>query len=91
MSATYESASELAEALRRAESAHGEYEKEIGHADPDWPTWYAEYMVREQRFKHLPERIDPQDTIATQQTNPARDPEGGRDTDTEFTLRYGAG
>lgn len=44
----YESAAELADAMRRAEAAHGQYEKELGHADPDWPAWYAEYMVREQ-------------------------------------------
>jgi catechol 2,3-dioxygenase-like lactoylglutathione lyase family enzyme len=47
-SATYGSAGDLAEALRRAEAAHGKHEKEIGHADPDWPDWYAQYMVDEQ-------------------------------------------
>ena len=47
VSVTYESAHDLAEALRRAEAAHGEHEKEIGHADPDWPDWYALYMVQE--------------------------------------------
>ena len=45
--ATYDSAGDLAEALRRAEAAHGKYEEETGHADPDWPDWYAQYMVRE--------------------------------------------
>jgi hypothetical protein len=45
--ATYDSAGDLAESLRHAEAGHGKYEKEIGHADPDWPHWYAEYMVRE--------------------------------------------
>jgi hypothetical protein len=48
MPATYDSAAELAEALRRAEAAHGKHEEEIGHADADWPTWYAQYMVDEQ-------------------------------------------
>ena len=43
------SASDLADALRRAAAAHGEHEKEIGREDPDWPSWYAEYMVREQQ------------------------------------------
>jgi hypothetical protein len=38
----------LAAALRRAAEAHGKHEKEIGHADPDWPDWYAEFMVDEQ-------------------------------------------
>ncbi len=48
MSATYKSAPVLAAALRRASEAHGKHEKEIGHADPNWPDWYAEFMVEEQ-------------------------------------------
>lgn len=31
--------------LRVAESAHGAYEKELGRADDDWPTWYAKFIV----------------------------------------------
>jgi hypothetical protein len=31
--------------LREAESAHGAYERELGHADEDWPTWYATFIV----------------------------------------------
>jgi len=48
MPATYDSAIDLAAALRRAADAHGRHEKEIGHADADWPDWYAQYMVDEQ-------------------------------------------
>jgi hypothetical protein len=48
MSATYASTADLAAALRRAAAAHGRHEKELGHADPDWPDWYAQYMVDEQ-------------------------------------------
>jgi hypothetical protein len=48
MPVTYGSAADLAEALRRAEAAHGVHEKEIGHADPDWPDWYASFMEQEQ-------------------------------------------
>jgi hypothetical protein len=44
----YASAAELAAALRRAEAAHGEYEKQTGQSDPNWPDWYAAYMVAEQ-------------------------------------------
>jgi catechol 2,3-dioxygenase-like lactoylglutathione lyase family enzyme len=51
---TYGSAQDLAEAMIRAAKAHGEHEKRIGKADPDWPAWYAEYMVREQRGEELP-------------------------------------
>ena len=50
---TFTSSSELASALKRAEHAHGEYEKQLGHRDEDWPSWYAEYMVREQTGKPL--------------------------------------
>ena len=48
MTIQYDSAPELAEALRRAAAAHGEHEKEIGEADPNWPDWYAQFMVDEQ-------------------------------------------
>jgi catechol 2,3-dioxygenase-like lactoylglutathione lyase family enzyme len=50
----YESAAELAEAMRRASQAHGKHEERIGEADPHWPDWYAEYMVREQAGQELP-------------------------------------
>jgi catechol 2,3-dioxygenase-like lactoylglutathione lyase family enzyme len=48
------SASDLAGALRRAAAAHGEHEKRIGEADPNWPDWYAEYMVAEESGAELP-------------------------------------
>ena len=51
---TYASAYDLAQALRRAEAAHGEHEKRTGQRDADWPTWYAEYMVGEQSGAELP-------------------------------------
>ena len=54
MGTTYESVEDLAEALRRAAAAHGEHEKLTGEADPDWPDWYALYMVRERAGEELP-------------------------------------
>ena len=51
---SFASASDLADAMRRASAAHGEHEKRIGHADPDWPDWYARYMVAEQAGTELP-------------------------------------
>jgi catechol 2,3-dioxygenase-like lactoylglutathione lyase family enzyme len=51
---TFGSASELADAMRRASAAHGEHEKRIGHADANWPDWYAQYMVAEQAGTELP-------------------------------------
>lgn len=47
----YESADDLAEALRRAAAAHGKHEEEIGKADPDWPDWYARYMLDESKAR----------------------------------------
>ena len=53
---TFTSSSELATALRRAAAAHGEHEKRNGgQHDVNWPDWYAEYIVREQAGKPLPE------------------------------------
>ena len=54
MPTTFDSASDLAQALLRAAKAHGEHEKRTGEEDPDWPDWYAEYMVREQAGEELP-------------------------------------
>jgi catechol 2,3-dioxygenase-like lactoylglutathione lyase family enzyme len=48
------SPTELARALRRAEAAHGQHEKRTGQHDANWPSWYAEYIVREQAGKPLP-------------------------------------
>jgi catechol 2,3-dioxygenase-like lactoylglutathione lyase family enzyme len=51
---SYASASDLAGALRRASAAHGEHEKRTGAADPNWPDWYAKYMVAELAGEDLP-------------------------------------
>src|SRR5271156_1972756 len=52
---TYASASDLSQALRRAAAAHGQHEARTGQADPNWPDWYAEYMVREQSGEEPPQ------------------------------------
>ena len=51
---TYGSVKELAQALRRAEAAHGEHEKRTGERDADWPSWYAAYMIAEHSGTELP-------------------------------------
>ena len=51
---SFGSASDLASALSRASAAHGEHEKRISAADPNWPDWYAAYMVAEQTGTGLP-------------------------------------
>jgi len=59
MPAMYESAVDLTAALRRAAEAHGRHEAEIGHPDPDWPGWYAQYMVDEQASRSGPDAPGP--------------------------------
>jgi catechol 2,3-dioxygenase-like lactoylglutathione lyase family enzyme len=54
-STTFSSVRDLAQAMRRAATAHGKHEARIGKADPNWPDWYAEYMVREQSGEELPQ------------------------------------
>jgi catechol 2,3-dioxygenase-like lactoylglutathione lyase family enzyme len=51
---SYASASDLASALKRAETAHGEHEKRTGQRDANWPDWYAAYMVAEQSGEKPP-------------------------------------
>src|SRR4051812_29854133 len=51
---SYASADDLAAALGRAAAAHGEHEARTGGKDPQWPSWYATYMVREQAGTELP-------------------------------------
>ena len=53
-STTFASANDLASAFRRAAAAHGEHDKRIGAADPNWADWYAKYMVAEQAGTELP-------------------------------------
>jgi catechol 2,3-dioxygenase-like lactoylglutathione lyase family enzyme len=51
----FTSVSDVAGALRRAATAHGEHEKRTGGKhDETWPDWYAEYIVAEQAGKELP-------------------------------------
>lgn len=45
---TFESANDLASAIRRAADAHGEHEKRNGRPDGNWPDRYAAYMAAEQ-------------------------------------------
>jgi hypothetical protein len=51
---TFASTADLADAMRRASAAHGRHEQRIGHADANWPDWYAAYMVAEQHGSELP-------------------------------------
>jgi catechol 2,3-dioxygenase-like lactoylglutathione lyase family enzyme len=51
---TFTSTADLESALRRAAAAHGEHEKRTGLHDENWPSWYADYIVREQAGKPLP-------------------------------------
>ena len=51
---TFASVNDLANAMRRAEAAHGEHEKRTGKRDENWPDWYAKFMVAEQAGTELP-------------------------------------
>jgi predicted enzyme related to lactoylglutathione lyase len=54
---TFASVADLASAFRRAEAAHGEYEKRAlaGVRDANWADWYAEYIAAEQAGRPLPQ------------------------------------
>jgi catechol 2,3-dioxygenase-like lactoylglutathione lyase family enzyme len=52
---TFSSTADLASALRRAATAHGEHEARNGGArDENWPDWYAAYLTAEQSGAELP-------------------------------------
>ncbi len=51
---SFASTGDLANAMQRAEAAHGEHEKRTGQRDENWPDWYAAYMVAEQSGAELP-------------------------------------
>jgi catechol 2,3-dioxygenase-like lactoylglutathione lyase family enzyme len=63
----FASVADLASALGRAESAHGQYEKGNGHGfkeelagrlhDQHWAAWYATYIVAEQTGTDLPQNL----------------------------------
>ena len=51
---TFSSTSDLANALRRTETAHGKHEQRNGgQRDANWPDWYSAYMVAEQTGAEL--------------------------------------
>lgn len=53
---SFGSATDLANAMRRASAAHDEHEKRHGgEFDDNWPDWYAAYMAAEQSGAELPE------------------------------------
>jgi catechol 2,3-dioxygenase-like lactoylglutathione lyase family enzyme len=52
-STSFNSVAELAAALRRAADAHGEHEARFGE-DPDWPDWYAAYLIAEFSGTEIP-------------------------------------
>ena len=60
-STSFSSSADLANALRRAEAAHHEHEKNAGRhlfrrseQDENWSAWYAAYVVAEQTGADLP-------------------------------------
>lgn len=42
-----------------------------------------------ERFRALPKRVKPEDWVIEVPAEDATDPEGGRDTDRDFVIRYG--
>lgn len=46
-------------------------------------------MTETRRFSRLPDPIRLEDTVEAVDTRAVPDPEGGRDTDRDFMIRYG--
>jgi hypothetical protein len=45
-------------------------------------------QARPTQYKHLPDRVKRRDIATAHETRPSGDPEGGRDTDRDFLIRY---
>ena len=43
------------------------------------------------RFRTMPERVDPDKMVTSQEAEAPSDPEAGHDTDRDFMLRYAGG
>ena len=52
---SFASEKDLADAMRRAEAAHGKHEERTGEPDQNWPAWYATYIAAEQAGAELPQ------------------------------------
>ena len=48
-------------------------------------------MAEAERFRRLPGPVRLEDTVAEVDVRPVPDPEGGRNTDRDFLIRYGLG
>jgi hypothetical protein len=48
----------------------------------------SEPTPQDNHYRHLPEPVRLEDTVASHQTGPPTDPDAGRDTEREFMLRY---
>ncbi len=51
----------------------------------------AERPAAASRYRRLPDPVDLDAVVESHDTEPAPDPEGGRNTERDFMLRYGAG
>ncbi|MCW2769775.1 MAG: hypothetical protein JWR27_1208 [Aeromicrobium sp.] len=49
----------------------------------------TEERLPAKRYSQLPTPVRLEDTITSQETVPAPDPDGGRDTQRDFLIRYG--
>ena len=53
---------ELTKLLTDAAQAHHTFEQTLGHADPQWQAWYAQWIVeRTSRIQPLAAQLDPHD------------------------------
>lgn len=61
-----------------------------GSPDPRQPDLRARIEAGPDRFRTLPEPPDPEHLTTGQDVSPGPDPEGGRNADRDWMLRYGA-
>lgn len=59
--------------------------------EQETPSADAEPRAGSERFKRLPEPVKVEDMVESQPAEPARDPDGGRDPERDFMIRWAGG
>jgi hypothetical protein len=64
------------------------WSQEVSNMAEQDPHLDAGPSAADERYRHLPEPLEIEETISTKEVDPAPDPDAGRDPQRDFMLRY---